>query len=252
MITESEGIILKQVKTIGGRRMLVLFTKRFGKISAGTSIDEKKKNRSALSLRPFTYGKYELNKTGDTCHLNQGEAITSHYGLGEEVGKFSAASYIMEFTDRLMPENMPCPELFLLLTDFLDAIERRSKKYEILILAYQVKALRISGNAMHLTGCVVCGKEEALDSLHTGEGGAVCAACRATFEANERLLYDAEFGIVNALRYLDENPLYKLEKLALDEKTLKILWKIMKSYLEFHLEIGGLKSEELMSEYCTL
>ncbi len=246
MITESEGIVLKQVKTVGGRRMIVLLSKRFGKISAGTSIDEKGKNRAALALRPFTYGKYELYKNADNYNLNSGETIASHYGIGGDVDKYMAASYVMEFTDKLAPEDMSCPELFLLLSGFLDIIERRTKKFGILVIAYIIKALKISGNAPALDGCVLCGKIEDLKSIDISEGGVLCGECRKSSKANERLIYDVEFDIVNALRYLADHPLYKLERLALDDKTLEQLWKIMKSYLAYHLEISGLKSEEFL------
>ena len=249
MITETEGIILKQVKTVSGRKMIVLLSKRFGKISAGTSIDEKKKNRSAVSLRPFTYGKYEVHRTGENYHLNAGETIASHYGLGEDIEKYMAASYVMELTDKLIPEDQPCPDVFQLLNNFLDAIERRGKKYETLVLAFLMKALTLSGNAPKLDACVSCGSRDGLGSVHIGEGGVLCSQCRKSFEANERLIYDVEFGIVNALRYLAENPLNRLEKLALDENTLRILWKLMKSYLAYHLDITDLKSEELMADH---
>ena len=54
MYTETEGFVLRQIKAAGGRRMIVVFSKKYGKISCGTSINEKGKNRSALALRPFT------------------------------------------------------------------------------------------------------------------------------------------------------------------------------------------------------
>ena len=37
---ETEGIVLKQIKTVGGRRMIVLLSARYGKISAGSGINE--------------------------------------------------------------------------------------------------------------------------------------------------------------------------------------------------------------------
>ncbi|MBQ4650335.1 MAG: recombination protein O N-terminal domain-containing protein, partial [Firmicutes bacterium] len=60
MVTDTEAMVLKQVKTLNGRRMLLLFTKKFGKISVGTSATEGGRNKSALAVRPFTYGRYEL------------------------------------------------------------------------------------------------------------------------------------------------------------------------------------------------
>ena len=48
MIITTEGIVLRQRKIANNRRMIVLFTKRCGKLSAGTSINEKSRSRAAL------------------------------------------------------------------------------------------------------------------------------------------------------------------------------------------------------------
>ena len=244
MYTETEGIILKQIKTVGGRRMLVLFSKRFGKISAGTSINEKGRSKSALALRPFTYGKYELNKTGEYYHINGGEVISCHYRIGEDVNKYMAASYIMEFTEKLLPEDSPAPELFLLLVDFLGMMERRSKKQNTLVIGYLIKALNYCGNAPQLDACVSCGSKEHLSGFHIKNGGVLCGRCKLDSNPNQRLIYDIEFDIVNVLRYILENPLHRLEGLALDDQDEQKLRHILKNYLAYHLDISDLKSEE--------
>ncbi|MCF0141628.1 MAG: recombination protein O N-terminal domain-containing protein, partial [Mogibacterium sp.] len=43
MLVTTEGIVLKQRKIAGNRRMITVFTRKYGKISAGTSINEKGK-----------------------------------------------------------------------------------------------------------------------------------------------------------------------------------------------------------------
>ncbi len=45
MLTDTEGIVLRQVKTSYGRRMILLFSKKYGKISAGTGLNERGKER---------------------------------------------------------------------------------------------------------------------------------------------------------------------------------------------------------------
>ena len=66
MITDTEGVVLRQIKAAYGRRMVLLFSKKYGKISAGSSISEKGRSRAALAMRPFTYGRYELFKNRDS------------------------------------------------------------------------------------------------------------------------------------------------------------------------------------------
>ena len=56
MITDTEGIVLRQVKAAGGRRMISLFSRKFGKISVGASINEGGRNKTALAARAFSYG----------------------------------------------------------------------------------------------------------------------------------------------------------------------------------------------------
>lgn len=246
MYTETEGIILKQTKITGGRRMLTIFTKKFGKISAGTSLNERGKNKTALALRPFTYGKYELNKQNETYHISGGDVINSHFAIGEDVDKFAFASYILELTDKLLPEDAPSLPMFLLLTDFLGMMEARSKNVETLVIGYQVKALKNSGSEPSLDSCVLCGAKEELTGFSVPMGGVVCKDCRRSQNMNERLLYEIEFDIVNILRYIMESPLTSLKRLALDDRTLLVLRQMMRSYFAYHMDINGLKSEDFM------
>ena len=53
MITDTRGIVLRQVKTIGGRRMISLFTEQYGKIGAGVTVSERGKSRNAAAMSPF-------------------------------------------------------------------------------------------------------------------------------------------------------------------------------------------------------
>lgn len=243
MYTDTEGIIFKQIKTVNGRRMILLFSKKYGKISAGTGISEKGRGKSALAMRPFTYGRYELYKNRDSFNINGAEVIKSYYRIGEDVEKYMTASYVMEFTENLLSENDPVPELFVLLTDFFEVIMARKKRYETLVLAYQLKALKACGHMPHVDSCVLCGSKEGLNLFDIKEGGLVCGRCRTAYNKNDGLIYEVNFGIVDILRYFLRNPLQRLEKLALDENVEQQLRRILKSYIEYHLDIRNLKSE---------
>ncbi|GAB1476543.1 DNA repair protein RecO [Bacillota bacterium] len=246
MFTETEGIVLKQTKIAAGRRMILLFSKRYGKISAGTSISEGGKNRAALALRPFVHGKYQINKSGDSYHINGCETLSSHYSIGEDVDKYLCASYGLEFTNKVLPEEAAAPRLFLLLAEFLDQMEKRGKKYETLLVAYQMKALALLGSSPQLDSCVICGNREGLSGFCAGEGGMVCNNCIEADLNKERLIYAAEFDIVNVINFLIQSPLSSFENLALDARTLKWTKEMLKKYIDCHLGISCLKSEECM------
>jgi len=250
MYTDTEGIVFRQIKTVNGRRMVLLFSRKYGKISAGTGISEKAKSKSALALRPFTYGRYELFKSRDSYHINGTEVIRSYYRIGEDVEKYLHCSYVLEFTEKLLQEEAPAPGIFSLILDFFDIMEKRTKKYASLILAYQVKVLQEAGSAPQVDRCVVCGDREEPVLFSIKDGGVICRKCSVNFPVmqNESLIYPVNFGIVKILRYILDKPLKSFENLALEDESQKKLCSIIKSYAAYHLDIGELKSESFLKE----
>ena len=161
MVTDTEGLVLRQIKAANGRRMIVILTKRYGKISAGTSLSEGGKNKTALALRPFTYGRYELFKARESFSINGAETLQSYYAIGENVEKYMAASYALELTDRMTEEEQPQPALLALLKDFLELLDGRKSAFGTLLIGFQMKALQIAGCAPQLDRCMRCGSDGA-------------------------------------------------------------------------------------------
>lgn len=254
MVTDTEGIVLRQVKAMGGRRMISLFSKKFGKISVGTSLNEGGRNKTALAIRAFSYGRYELFKSRENYNLNSGQVIKSYYGIGEDLDKYMAASYVLELTDRLIPEEIPQPRIFSLLLEFLEALEKREKKHKTLVMAYMIKILDILGTMPKLDGCVCCDKminDEAVSEkpreilFSIKEGGIVCKECaKDLMSEDERpLIYKVKFDIIEILKYFQKMPISAFEKIALNDEMQSELQEIIKEYISYHMDIKGLKSE---------
>ena len=248
MLTDTEAIVLRQIKTSYGRRMILLFSKKYGKISAGTSIGEKGRSKSSLALRPFTYGRYELFKNRDSYNINGADVIKSYYKIGEDVDKYMNGAYVLEFTEKALAEEVPAPAVFELLKDFFDLLENRKKGIGTLVLAYQVKLFRYLGVMPQLERCTVCGEKKDAAGFGINEGGMICADCIRNIQNSQAdtLIYDDRFGIVNILRYFTVNPLKSIENIALKEETGKVLQRLVRQYAEQHLDIPELKSEKLI------
>ena len=248
MLTDSEGIVLRQINTSYNRRMIQLFTKKYGKISAGTGLGEKGRSKGALALRPFTWGRYELFKNRDSYNINSAEVIRSFYGIGEDVEKYMQGAYVLEFTGRALPEELPVPALFDNLVEFFQILEHREKGIGTLVLAYQTKLLHLSGTMPQLDRCVVCGEEKPAHSFSVREGGIVCAGCAGGLQksGDSTLIYCEQFDIVSVLKYFVNHPLKKLENIALHEEMGSLLQKLIREYAAYHLDITDMKSEKLV------
>ena len=211
MYIETEGIILRQVKTVGNRRMISIFSKNYGKISCGSSITEGGKNKTALALRPFTYGKYELFKGRESYNIQGAETLKSYYGIGEDIDKYMAACYVLELTDKVLMEDQPQPKLFMMLLDFFEMIEKRKKAYNTLVIGYQLKLLLMQGVA-----------------------------------ASEGLKNKADADIIETLKYIETHKLLELENLALKPDTENKIRTLLKEYFATYLGVENLKSEGLL------
>jgi DNA repair protein RecO (recombination protein O) len=251
MYTDTDGVVLKQVKTLNNRKMILLFSRKFGKISAGSNVSERGKSKSSLALKPFTYGKYELFKNKDTYNINSTEVIKSYYKIGEDIEKYMICSYVLEFTEKLLPMEQPSQSLFELLIEFLEIISNRSKGFMFFAMAFQLKAIQIFGNAPSLDNCLICGcsKDKYLFSI--SDGGIICESClvelKNSSNLDESLIFELNFGILDIIRYILSNPLLKLEKLGINDDNLKILREIINGYIIYHLDIRNLKSEGFLT-----
>lgn len=226
--------------------MLLLFTKKYGKISAGSNLSEKGRNKTALAMRPFTYGVYELYKGREYYNLNNAEVRQSFFLIGDDLDKYMQASLILELTEKMIPEDVPQPRLFNLLIEFLSAMERRERFHDTLALAYEVKALSLLGCFPELNQCARCGSEEHLTAFSVGDGGMLCENCRK--KANDRLIYEPKFDIVDILKYFSKTPLVAFERVALEPGAAKGLQQILREYMSYYLDVGRLKSESIFEE----
>lgn len=250
MIVTTEGIVFRQVKTVNGRRMILLFSKSYGKISAGTGISEKTRGKSSLAIKPFTYGRYELYKGRESYSINGGETIRSFYSLGEDIDKYMNASYVMELTEKVIPENIPQPGVFLLLQDFLEEMENRKKRHETLVIAYVIKLLGKLGYMPQLDRCIRCGSREETGWFDVREGGVLCGRCASDAEElknKDSLIYHTGLSIIDVLEYLYNNPFSAFRNVALKEEMAEKAVKILKSYVDYHLDPGEIKSGFFLS-----
>ena len=243
MLVTTEGIVLRQRKISGNRRMIVLFSKNYGKISAGTSINEKSKGKSALALRPFTYAEYDIFKGRDSYSINNAQVKHSYYSIGEDLDRFMVASKLIEYLDAVLEEGQSRPKLFDMTLEFFESITRAEGNYQTLLYAFIVQTLRVQGIMPETKACVNCGKKTR-ELFSISAGGIICEACAEQEKrAGNSLINKPNFDIVEVLDYFMNNPLQRFEKITLKPKISEELRAILSSYIKYHLGVSALDNE---------
>lgn len=252
MNISTEGIVLKQRKIANNRRMITVFTRKYGKIGAGTSINEKSKTKSALALRPFTYAEYDIFKGRESYSINSAQVMKSYYSIGEDFDRFLVASKFIEYLDRILEDEQPRPKIFDMTLEFLESISRANSNYETLLYAFIVKTLRVQGVMPELGCCVNCGKDIAhfgydigggkkAYSFSVSSGGIICENCAEREKTGSNsLIYRPQFDIITIIGYFMEQPLEKFERVTLKPEVSKQIKKILGEYIDHYMGVDVL------------
>ncbi|MCH4007076.1 MAG: DNA repair protein RecO [Eubacterium sp.] len=245
-----EAVVLRQFSIANGRKMVVLLTDRYGKISTGMWERTKGKKTRTEVTAPFSHIRARIIARRNSYDLLHAEIVRTHYELGEDVEKYLYASYALELTDRVVSENVPVPEIFRLLSEFLDMLCARSGKYLTLLIAYEIHLLDQMGVRAELSHCVSCGRPDELQWFSVPDGGLLCRECRKKLseKQQERLIYRVDFGIIRTIEYFMNHNLKTFRNAALKEQTAGKIQEVVRQYLAYHLDIRKLKSEGFLEE----
>ncbi len=165
-------------------RVVTLFSRDHGKLSAFAAGARKSKRRFAGALEPFTAIRAQLvERRGDTFRLDGADIQRSYLHVRQALPLIARALYALELCRELVREREAHPQLFDLLVAYLESLEAKEAGPTSL-LAFELSALAHAGFMPRFCPCSLCGgdlgEETRFDPEH---GGAVCAACgpRAAF-----------------------------------------------------------------------
>jgi DNA repair protein RecO (recombination protein O) len=181
-IHRAHAIVLRTRKVRESSKIVVLFTNKFGRISAIAKGSLKPKSKFGSSLELFTRCSiiFYRKENRELQTLSHSETLESYQGIKDDVFKLAYASVAAEMVERLMPVEEPNEALFGLLASTLAQIDVASRtQLEVILSSYELKTLYLVGYGPELVKCVRCGKavdEEASFGLLSG--GVLCPDCR--------------------------------------------------------------------------
>lgn len=196
-----EAVVLSVLDYGEADRIVTLFTRERGRITAFAAGARKSKRRFAGALEPSTHLKVQLvERRGSTMRLDSADILGSFPRLRAELPLIARALYCVELARELTREHEPHPELYALLVNYLTALDARQAGPTSLI-AFELTALMHAGLMPRFDVCALCGEEAGeaprFDPAH---GGAVCGACALRSREGVRVAPE----LLQALRALQE------------------------------------------------
>jgi DNA repair protein RecO (recombination protein O) len=206
-VYKSKGIVLRSIRYGEADRILDLYTRDAGLVSAIAKGIRRTKSRFGARLEPLSCVDFVAyhGRTLDT--VTQAETLRSFHGVREDLARFETAAGMVGSVRALSGGDEADRRIFNLLYNALDALEECDFGFEFIEAALGLKLSVLAGYAPQLDACLSCATvlDEAQEPLHFApdHGGILCAGCRSqTGDA-----FPLAPGTLDRLRALIENPI---------------------------------------------
>lgn len=175
-----EAVVLRTQKLGEADRIITLLTRERGKVRAVAKGVRKTRSRLGSRVEPFMVVDVQLYEGRSLDIVTQVETIGA-FGLqiAGDYGRYTAGTAMLETADRLAEsEGDPSLQLFLLLAGGLRVLAEGRHDPGLVLDAFLLRALAVSGWAPSFTDCARCGAAGPHLALSVPAGGSVCPQCR--------------------------------------------------------------------------
>ncbi|ACV63814.1 DNA repair protein RecO [Desulfofarcimen acetoxidans DSM 771] len=229
---KAEAVVLRTRELREADKLLVLYSRQHGKITVAAHGVSKPSSRKRGSVQPFCHTNFLLHKGRQLDSVSQCDGVEIFAHLRSNFELLSCASYLVELVEAFSVEGDPNEYVFLLLVSIFHLLNPLDA--ELLTRAFEIKLLTVFGFRPHWESCVHC-----REPLSSGEirfspamGGVLCQSC---LEQDARALC-LNRGTLETMKKLLAWEPSQLVRLKADQGVRRQLKKILRSYVDYHLE----------------
>ena len=95
----TEGIVLKEMRYKDTSKILSIYTKKYGKITAMARGAYRPKSKIIANTQLFSYNEYQLYKGRNFYYINQADIIDSFYDIRERIERVVYGQYMLELIE---------------------------------------------------------------------------------------------------------------------------------------------------------
>ena len=235
MLYKTEGIVLKSMEYEEADKIVTIYTKDYGKITAIAKGVRKTKSKFGSSLEILTHSVFLFYKGRNIDIVSQTEILESFFSTSKEVIKFAFATNCVEIVNKLTEEREINIGLFNLLKEVLHYL-RETNDPKLLTLSFKWQTMSILGYRPSLNHCCRCNKstEDPKEMyFNIREGGLVCNNCISEDKEECIKVY---LYFIKLVRKILITPLSTISNATIPDKKMKELEKITDLYIAYHSE----------------
>lgn len=230
MVYNTEGIVLRTRNMGEADKVVTLYTRDHGKVSAAARGARRPRSRLLGPTQVFTHGRYMLFKGRQLDTLSQGEIIHSYQKLREDLDDMAAAMYLTELMDLFLEDGEPSPDLFQLLQMTLQL--GSAGRFPLALRIFELRLMALLGYEPQLQQCLSCGSQVMDAVAFSAEGGVVCENCRSQVSR----IRSIGKGTYEWMKRLSQWDLERAAILHPSPAVLQEIQTVMAEYIAFRLD----------------
>ncbi|WP_437192540.1 DNA repair protein RecO [Planctomicrobium sp. SH527] len=222
MSTEkTEAIVIRQADFSESSRVVTLFTKDFGKVSALAKGAKRLKSafESGLDILSHCRIVFIQKSHGTLDLLTESQLLKRFQPLAGSLSHLYAGYYIAELLNSLTEEGDPHPDLFDAAIISLDALSTADSPFTS-VTWFELMTLQEIGQLPDFFSCTICRENLVIEDsarFWVSQSGLICSRCgRSEYQASE-----FEPGSLALLHQLLESPPQQLNQLNVSASQKK-------------------------------
>lgn len=179
-LIRDDAVVLRTQKLGESDRIITLLTRRGGRVRAVAKGVRRTRSKFGGRLEPFSHIDVQLYAGRSLDIVTQVETHTA-FGdrLASDYPRYTAGTAILETAEKLTAEERePALRLYLLVVGALRALTEETHDARLVLDAFVLRALAVSGYAPALSECARCGTDGPHRWFSVQGGGTMCANCR--------------------------------------------------------------------------
>jgi DNA repair protein RecO (recombination protein O) len=231
----TEGFILRRKDFGEADRILVLFSRKLGRISCIAKGSRKPSSKISGHIELFTRSSFLISRGRNLHIITQAENIECYDDLRKSLSGIGRGSYVVELVDAFTYEEGSNLKLYDLLLATLESLNQGDNP-SIVIHYYELHLLDLVGFRPELFNCVECGGIIIdQNQFLSGElGGVICPDCITGVKGGAVRPISAR--TLKYLRHFQRSSLQSLLVLNIQPKILEEIENIIRYYLTHTLE----------------
>lgn len=240
---KAEGIVLRHKNYKEADRILTIFTRQFGRITAVAKGVRKPHSRKGGHLDLMTHTQIQVATTKTFDIITQTEMISAFDSLKQDLILLGYGAYMMELVDKFTFDEEEHHQAFYLLVQALHLLELDLSP-DLITRIYEIKITDSFGFRPELHFCTQCNQEIIYENqfYQNISGGVICPKCGVGLTGVTPITKDT----LRFMRHFQRSDFKHALRAILTTEQLTEMEHINRSFIHFVLE-RSLNSPEFLA-----